>query len=274
MSDLTVTAVTESLQLALKDTERQRNEARESLALADAEVEERRTQVGQLKAELTTANARADAAEQRSPLGLSFERIEELKAAESEVAALRAELTELNGELTRMQKTRNDAIVMAERLRAKHEECNDCELIAALRAEVERLRAAKLDREERFVVKHAELVAAESSLAEARALLDRCTMVPHSLLDDIRKWQSANPESPRADADPLHPTGRCACGGEGSCEWCMSHCLHCGSGTPRAAAERACPWCNARLSGYPGGDTPASLRELGIGEVPFGVPGP
>ena len=29
--------------------------------------------------------------------------------------------------------------------------------------------------------------------------------------------------------DPLHPTGRCTCGGEGSCEWCLSHCIYCGS---------------------------------------------
>jgi len=26
----------------------------------------------------------------------------------------------------------------------------------------------------------------------------------------------------------LHPTGRCTCAGEGTCEWCKSHCLHCG----------------------------------------------
>lgn len=29
--------------------------------------------------------------------------------------------------------------------------------------------------------------------------------------------------------DPLHPTGRCTCGGDGACEWCLSHCIHCGS---------------------------------------------
>lgn len=32
-------------------------------------------------------------------------------------------------------------------------------------------------------------------------------------------------------ADALHPTGRCTCGGQGECEWCMSHCVHCGSST-------------------------------------------
>ncbi len=29
--------------------------------------------------------------------------------------------------------------------------------------------------------------------------------------------------------DELHPTGRCTCGGEGQCDWCMSHCIYCGS---------------------------------------------
>jgi len=29
-------------------------------------------------------------------------------------------------------------------------------------------------------------------------------------------------------ADPLHPDGRCTCGGGGSCEWCRSHCVDCG----------------------------------------------
>ncbi len=28
----------------------------------------------------------------------------------------------------------------------------------------------------------------------------------------------------------LHPTGRCTCGGEGRCPWCLSHCDHCGAG--------------------------------------------
>lgn len=29
--------------------------------------------------------------------------------------------------------------------------------------------------------------------------------------------------------DPLHPTGRCICSGDGACEWCLSHCIHCGT---------------------------------------------
>ncbi len=28
--------------------------------------------------------------------------------------------------------------------------------------------------------------------------------------------------------EALHPDGRCTCAGEGECEWCTIHCLHCG----------------------------------------------
>lgn len=28
--------------------------------------------------------------------------------------------------------------------------------------------------------------------------------------------------------DPLHPFGRCGCGGEGRCVWCLSTCDDCG----------------------------------------------
>lgn len=34
--------------------------------------------------------------------------------------------------------------------------------------------------------------------------------------------------------DPLHPTGRCSCAGEGRCTWCRSHCAGCGMGVPEA----------------------------------------
>jgi len=27
----------------------------------------------------------------------------------------------------------------------------------------------------------------------------------------------------------LHPSGRCTCAGEGTCEWCKTHCVHCGA---------------------------------------------
>lgn len=30
-------------------------------------------------------------------------------------------------------------------------------------------------------------------------------------------------------ADPLHPTGRCRCAGEGTCRWCRARCLECGA---------------------------------------------
>lgn len=31
--------------------------------------------------------------------------------------------------------------------------------------------------------------------------------------------------------DPLHPLGRCTCGGEGRCEWCQRRCPDCGEFT-------------------------------------------
>ena len=39
--------------------------------------------------------------------------------------------------------------------------------------------------------------------------------------------------------DPLHPDGYCACGGEGRCEWCLSHCQSCGAGLDSAEAAAA-----------------------------------
>ena len=30
--------------------------------------------------------------------------------------------------------------------------------------------------------------------------------------------------------DVLHPSGRCTCAGDGECEWCKMHCVHCGAG--------------------------------------------
>jgi len=30
--------------------------------------------------------------------------------------------------------------------------------------------------------------------------------------------------------EKVHPGGRCTCAGEGECEWCKTHCIHCGAG--------------------------------------------
>lgn len=53
------------------------------------------------------------------------------------------------------------------------------------------------------------------------------------------------------ELDPLHPTGRCTCGGEGRCAWCAEICQTCG-GT--AVADE--PWhvCDAcKGTGYADG---------------------
>lgn len=36
------------------------------------------------------------------------------------------------------------------------------------------------------------------------------------------------------EVDPLHPDGKCTCAGEGTCDWCRTHCIHCGSKTEEA----------------------------------------
>ena len=61
-------------------------------------------------------------------------------------------------------------------------------------------------------------------------------------------WRELMAFTKPAEFDPLHPTGRCTCGGEGDCEWCMSHCLYCGSSTwPHDECEVA----DYEAMGYP-----------------------
>lgn len=49
--------------------------------------------------------------------------------------------------------------------------------------------------------------------------------------------------------DPLHPAGRCTCGGEGRCAWCDEICRSClGDGS---FASLDCPYCNG--TGYADG---------------------
>jgi hypothetical protein len=45
-------------------------------------------------------------------------------------------------------------------------------------------------------------------------------------LRDLEKRYEAQREITEA---ALHPTGRCTCAGEGTCEWCRTHCVHCGA---------------------------------------------
>lgn len=51
-------------------------------------------------------------------------------------------------------------------------------------------------------------------------------------LHRVACWLARFDRSPRIDLTPpddlLHPDGRCRCGGEGTCAWCLAHCLECG----------------------------------------------
>lgn len=55
---------------------------------------------------------------------------------------------------------------------------------------------------------------------------------PHGFMLCIHPWHAQSPGSTVKLAlpyDPLHPTGRCSCGGEGRCNWCKAHCVLCGA---------------------------------------------
>ena len=73
------------------------------------------------------------------------------------------------------------------------------------------------------------------------------------------------PQVLAADA-ALHAGGRCTCGGGGSCEWCLSHCLHCGAGIDdrlNAAVLEACaglPEDDLREAAEEGNEYGAGLR--------------
>jgi hypothetical protein len=45
-------------------------------------------------------------------------------------------------------------------------------------------------------------------------------------LRDLEKRHEVRREVENA---ALHPTGRCICAGEGLCQWCQTHCVHCGA---------------------------------------------
>lgn len=56
-----------------------------------------------------------------------------------------------------------------------------------------------------------------------------------------RAWVPARPWE--LSDDPLHPTGRCTCGGEGRCEWCQKICQTCGGDGVGEEAWLACGDC-------------------------------
>lgn len=60
------------------------------------------------------------------------------------------------------------------------------------------------------------------SRLKGRILQLGATLV-QSACGDPNEWRLRTP-----DDDPLHPNGRCSCGGEGQCAWCRSICQLCG----------------------------------------------
>jgi hypothetical protein len=59
---------------------------------------------------------------------------------------------------------------------------------------------------------------------------------PHKYV--VRRSAEQLAESKRV-SDLLHPDGRCTCAGEGTCEWCRTHCLGCGVRIVAGAEECA-----------------------------------
>lgn len=122
------------------------------------------------------------------------------------------------------------------------ERCS-CDEALMLRAEVSRLRALLDTAAERDRDLCAEVDAANELLQYIWDQYDNEDELSADTLERLNAHLADKPTSVAAQADPLHPSGRCTCGGEGSCDWCMTHCLHCGSGFPggvpiRSAAEQ------------------------------------
>lgn len=66
-------------------------------------------------------------------------------------------------------------------------------------------------------------------LASSHTLREGCIAVLEALGTPVPV--AAGTSEPVDAEATLHPTGRCTCGGEGRCPWCLSHCDHCGAGT-------------------------------------------
>jgi len=69
--------------------------------------------------------------------------------------------------------------------------------------------------------------------------------------------------------DPLHPTGRCTCGGEGRCAWCQEVCACCGGIGVSDEPWYSCEECNG--TGYADGlELPAEGRAAKIEAIRAG----
>ena len=88
-------------------------------------------------------------------------------------------------------------------------------------------------------------------LASKRGAFCECKGERHVLeIGRDRCLSCARPFKREVKLDPLHPTGRCTCHGEGTCEWCVLICPACG-GDPR---PNGCASCND--SGWRHGHAP------------------
>lgn len=123
------------------------------------------------------------------------------------------------------------------------ERCS-CDEALMLRAEVSRLRALLTTAAERDRDLCAELDDANALL---QYIWDQYDNEDELSADTLERLNAHLKPVAAQEGDPLHPSGRCTCGGEGSCDWCMTHCLHCGAGYPGGVPKSQLDAANALL---------------------------
>jgi len=73
------------------------------------------------------------------------------------------------------------------------------------------------------------------------------------LLDVVNRLEQRSEEKKAITDATLHPSGACTCGNEGECEWCRTHCIHCGAEIDLLMGHcRGCGLDHAAASAHPG----------------------